>query len=273
MKSKLRNLEITEGSLVDKGANQHAAVMLFKNHSDSERGEHMDDIDKAGKTLSAKNKSKLRQAMDTIMGVIGTEDKTTETQKGDSMSENVEDMQKRIDELQPEADKVEGLVAQVEELNKKLEDLNKVEDEPEDVLKGASEEVQKAMKLMEDRVAKAESDAKDANEAVLTKRFADMATELKGESDKNADMLRKAHDADFGDELHEMLKALSAQIDESTLTDEVGSSSETENDADQKLETLAKAHADKHDTTYEQGVAAVLRTPEGRKIHSERGDI
>jgi len=271
MPTNLRNLQIDEGSLVDKGANQHAEIKLFKNHSDSEGREHMDDIDKAGAKLSTKSKGIIRQTIDALRGIDGLEDlEITETKKGDSMSEN-EDMQKRIDELQIEADKVNELTKNVEDLTKQLAD-----NEPEDVLKGASDEVIEKMVDMQKQLDEAKADASSANEAVLAKRYEDMASELEnlGEVAKTADMIRKAHDAGFGDELVEALTSASAIVKANgTIMTELGSDADTDGNADSKLDKLAKKYQEDNSVTYEAAVLAVVKSDEGRKIHSERGDI
>jgi len=273
--NKLKNLEITEGSLVDKGANQESKVMLFKN-SAPEGGETVEELEKKGATFNAQNLGILRQFLNSLRGMPGID---IETKKGESMSDEngteeiPEDVQKRIDDLQTEADKVNGLESQIEDLTKRVEELNK--DEDEDILKDASEDVKKAMVDMQKQIDEARKEAKEAKDSQHNQEIVAKAGELTaiGSVETVTEMLNKADEAGLLEDVEGILETLKGQIEANdAITKEFGVDTDSETSPEAKLSQLVKAYAEEHDVSEAKAMKPVLATEEGQRLYNERGE-
>lgn len=69
--------------------------------------------------------------------------------------------------------------------------------------------------------------------------------------------------------LEEKLAAWAAQIAKSALFAENGKAAGEGDTAEDKLNGVAKAHAEKHNLTYAQAYTAVLKTPEGAALYKQ----
>ena len=272
MATKLRNMEVTEGSLVGRGANQEADLILFKS-ADSE-DESEDDVEKAGRKISGKRLAVLNrfkewfnaspiQDLENMM-----DEATTETQKGDLMADDTT----KTDEPVEDAVDVEALQKRIDELEEENTSLKaEPEDSEEDVLKNAPEEIQKAMTELQERVEKSEQETADLKEQAAEESFAKKASPLSklGESGEVASVLRKAYDVsdEHGETVEKMLTDANTRLVQSDLFKELGNDGIAVGDSETELDKLAKARADKDGISFEKAYGLVLDTPEGAALY------
>jgi len=295
MPTKLKGLKIDEGSLVDKGANQLADIVLFKRDNtdvkerlfdmvkslfsksdiqdtDSELADTFDELAKAGRKISG-NRMTAIQEMKTLMDKASAMmqsmmDEIDDTKGSDTMTDDMkkglsEDVIKHIEELEAKVAKVDTLEA---ELAKK--------DEPIDVLKGASEEVKKMVEDLQKKVTENEEIAKVEREARITKEFEAKGSEFPhlGEAGEIGSMLRKAYDIsdDEGKKLEETLKAANAKIDANDrLTKEIGKAGGSVSEPFAKIESAIAEIVAKNSVTKEQAMTDFLNTDVGKKLYEE----
>jgi hypothetical protein len=260
MPTLLENLMLEEVSLVDKGASIGAHITLFKR--DNSQGEPMEDeIEKMTddqkaemENMSGDMKSKMKMYMDKGMGY----------EKAKAMCN--EDMKKSLEE------EVAKLKADNEALRKSfLDEGYKITAEgvekkaPEEFIEIEGEQINKAdipapilKRLEEAEIEKAE--------AAISKRCKEVLPNLE---EANARALLKAHDEMAEEEAKkfaEFMQALDNLFDE--MTEEVGKSAAEGDmeDPNEKLNTLAKAYASEHDTTFAKAYALVVKTDEGKAL-------
>jgi len=265
----LKNIKLDEISLVDRGANQHAAITLFK------RGEPMNDDE-----MSEAQKAKMKEYMD----------------KGYSKEDAVkmcmgEKTEKGGHNMDPQelADKLEALEGQVNDLTKRAEaaeaakaELEKAADEagfdieegklakradPEYVeIEGERFEkaavpaaILKALKTKEAELAKAKA---EQEEVTLAKRGAEELPNLAGTNIAKGKLLA----AVGGDE--EVLKALkAADAALKKQMEEIGvNPMQDEASATFRLNKMATDYAKENNVTFEIGFSEVTKSAEGREL-------
>lgn len=293
MTTKLKNLKITEGSLVDKGANEDAEVVLFKREEPVEDTKKQTVLDKLGRKISGGRMKVLKELMAAFEDVtqkLGTMFADIEgTQKGanmpiteevlndlpDEAKQHIDDLEKAKTESETKfSDKETELadsVTKVEELTAKVSELEK--DEPEDeVLKGASKEVIAKMDELKKEVAEAKEIAKAEKEARITKEFNDKAKELPHVVGDVSKMLRSAYDVsdENGKALEETFKATNEQIEKGSLFDEIGSPGTGDGgDAESKIDAGGIAIAKSENISKEQGIAKFMETDDGKALYAQ----
>lgn len=142
-------------------------------------------------------------------------------------------------------------------------DVNKGSDEEvEDIDKNElPEAIQKKLDDMQSELSATKKLAKQEREKRLDiefKKKAEGFTQV-AEIDKISSVLRKAHDAEFGDELEEILKSANERIENGDFTKEVGDEGDDITDPHNELEKRAdKIQEDNSDLTREQAFAKAL---------------
>lgn len=253
MPTMLENLMLEEVSLVDKAANQHAQITLFKRDNSEE--ETMDE-DKMTPEMDAKIKAYM---------------KAKSCDRKTAMSALM-----KFDEFEAEAEsrlsEVETLKADNEKLRKALLDEGfRITQEgihkkaPEEFIEVEGEQINKAdipapilKKLEEAEIEKAEN--------AIQKRCKETLPNI---SEDHARVLLKAHDDLVEEEAKkfaEFMQALDNLFDE--MTEEVGKSAAQGDmeDPNEKLNALAKAYEAEHNTTFAKAYAAIVKTDEGKAL-------
>jgi len=262
MTTKLKNLKITEGSLVDKGANQEAEVVLFKREEDIDQNIHSERIDwtkegaleKVGRKISGGRMKVLKELMATFdsltqkLGAMFTD--IEGTQKGanmpikedvlndlpDEVKQHIADLEKSKTEnetkFSEKETELEESVTKADELATKVEELEKSgktdeERKKEEILKGASDEVIEKVADLEKKVEAAEEATNIEKEARITKEYevkAESLTHIPGSKEEIAKQIRVAHESspEEGAKLEETFKALNEQVEKSGLFKEAG---------------------------------------------------
>jgi hypothetical protein len=242
----LENLELEEVSLVDKAANQHAQITLFKR--DNSEGNDMTDETQEVTKMSDEMDKKIKD----YMKAKGCDRKTAE-----------QAMMKSFDE----AESVETLKAQNEELRKALID-NGFKITKEGVEKSAPVEY---VEVEGEQVNKADIPApilKRLEAAEIEKREAavEKAAQEKFPNFK-PEVAKEIIKADFADEVLSALMALDNLLE--GQMNEIGkSTSETGDmtDPNEKLNALAKKYAEEHQTSFAKGYSEVVKTDAGKAL-------
>jgi len=115
--------------------------------------------------------------------------------------------------------------------------------EPEEIEKNElPEAIQKKLEKMESELNATKEIAKKEREKRLDIEFRKKAEtyDQVAETEKIATVLRKAHDADFGEELEEILKSANTRLEEGDFTKEIGDGGEDITDASNELEKRAQ---------------------------------
>ncbi len=123
--------------------------------------------------------------------------------------------------------------------------------DPEDVKKEEGDNIEKneLPEAIQKKLEKMESELNATKEIAKKEREKRLDIEFKkkaetydqvAETDKIATVLRKAHDADFGDELEEVLKSANSRLEEGDFTKEIGDGGEDITDASNELEKRVK---------------------------------
>lgn len=197
-------------------------------------------------------------------------EKPTPEQQIEALTKSVADLTKRATDAEAEVLKLKA---------KPVEPPK-----PEDVLKGASPEVQALIKSTNERLEKAEKDAREnrerlekAEEKAELESFTKRAEELSGIgiAKSHAPILRKiakALTADENKEFDRVLKALQEQVAKGALFVALGADG-GEDGAEPlaKIEKMATDRAAKSagKETYQQAYSAILETPEGKQLYAE----
>jgi len=265
----LKNIKLDEISLVDRGANQHAAITLFK------RGDNMDDMDDA-------MKAKMKEYMD--KGYSEKEAKAMcmrETKKGghdmdpqelaeklEALEGQVADLTKRaegaeaeLDALQKAADEA-GFDVEEGKLTKRA-DPEYVEIEGERFEKSAiPATVLKALEAKEAELAKAKA---EQEEVALAKRGASELPNLAGSDLAKGKLLAVvAEDEDVLKALKAADAAMKKQMEEigvNPMNDEAS--------ATFRLNKMATDYAETHKVPFETAYAEVTKNGEGKSLMDE----
>ena len=268
----LKNIKLDEISLVDRGANQHAAITLFK------RGEPMKDED-----MSEAQKAKMKEYMDKGY----SKEDAMKMCMGEKTEKGGHDM-----DPQELADKLEALEGQVDDLTKRaegaeaeLDGFKKAADEagfdveegkltkradPEYVeIEGERFEkaavpatILKALEAKEAELAKAKA---EQEEVALAKRGAEVLPHLAG-TDIAKGKLLKSVEGD--EEVLQALKAADAALKKQM--EEIGANPlNDEASATFRLNKMANDYAETHNVSFEMGFAEVTKSGEGRDLLAE----
>jgi hypothetical protein len=260
--TELKKLTLTELSLVDRPANPLAIAPIFK--ADNSNGETMtEETEKMAPEMEAKIKAYMKEKgcdRDTAMKAC---------MKFDEFEAEAESRLSEVETLKAD---VEKLKADNEALRKSvLEEGYKITAEgiekkaPEEFIEIEGEQINKAdipapilKRLEEAEIEKAEN--------AIQKRCKETLPNI---SEDHARVLLKAHD-DLAEEeakkFAEFMQALDNLFDE--MTEEVGKSAAQGDmeDPNEKLNALAKAHQEEHNTTFAQAYAAVVKTDAGKAL-------
>lgn len=228
MPTELTTLKLTELSLVDRPANPLAMASIFK--AQTSKGEDMED-------------DKIKAEMESLTAEVETLKADNEKLKADNeaLRKSVLDEGYKITQ-----DGIEKK-APVEYIEVEGEQINKA-DVPEVILKSLE-------KAKEERA-----------ESAIAKRCKETLPNIKEE---NARTLLKAHDAmaeDEAKEFAEFMQSLDALFE--GMMEESGevAAKGDMTDPSEKLNALAKAHQEEHDTTFAKAYAAVSKTDEGKSL-------
>lgn len=142
--------------------------------------------------------------------------------------------------------------------------------DPEDVQKEEGDNIEKneLPEAIQKKLEKMESELNATKEIAKKEREKRLDIEFKkkaetydqvAETDKIATVLRKAHDADFGDELEEVLKSANSRLEEGDFTKEIGDGGEDITDASNELEKRVKEIQEKNpELSNEQAMTKAL---------------
>lgn len=142
--------------------------------------------------------------------------------------------------------------------------------DPEDVKKEEGDNIEKneLPEAIQKKLEKMESELNATKEIAKKEREKRLDIEFKkkaetydqvAETDKIATVLRKAHDADFGDELEEVLKSANSRLEEGDFTKEIGDGGEDITDASNELEKRVKEIQEKNpELSNEQAMTKAL---------------
>lgn len=234
----LKELKLTELSLVDRPANPEAYAPVFK--ADSEKGElsKMDMED-----MSAKMKERMKYYME---------------EKGMSQEDAYKACMSEMEKAWDENERLrkalldEGFVIKADSIEKKA---------PVEYIEVEGEQVAKA-DIPEPILKRLEAAEKAEKEAAIEKRAEEALPNVK------KDVAVKLVKSDLLDdnELLEFLRAVDAMFEKA-----MNESGETHVDADlnkasDKLEKMAKDYASEHKVSYEKGYAAVVKTEDGKAL-------
>jgi hypothetical protein len=253
MPTKLKDIEVAEGTLCHVGKNEEAKIVLFK------RG--TDDATKGGENMEKDLKTRITDFLKSLVETDGGEvEDEIPDEKGEEDMPNEQDGSPEVS-----ADEVAKLRKENEELKTKVAELSKAE--PEDITKGMDDEVKKAFEDLRKELAA-------EREIRVSREFSDKARDLThiGSAEDVAKMLRKAYEADaeYGTSLEEKLRAAEAKIAEAeVLTSEIGGSGQAPTDAEAKLEKMAHEKAKADGIAYENAYADILKTEEGTALYAQ----
>ena len=223
MPKKYIKMKIDEISAVDKGANDKE-FLIIKNYE-----EETEELNKGGEDNM--EDLTLEKALEMI------EDENAKTLIEDAISKNENTKEDNEDDIV----KDEG-----------GEEINKAE---------LPEAIQKRLEQMESELQATKKIAKQEREKRLDIEFRKKAEgyDQIADIDKVATILRKAHDAQFGDELEEVLKAANERIETGDFTKEVGDGGDDVTNPTNELEKRAKElRKSNPDLTKEQAISKVL---------------
>lgn len=268
----LKNIKLDEISLVDRGANQHARITLFK------RGEPMKDED-----MSDAMKAKMKEYMD--KGYSKEDAKRMcmgeKTEKGghdmdpQELAEKLEALEGQVGDLTKRAEAAEAEKAKLEKaadeagfdieegkLTKRA-DPEYVEIEGEKFEKSAiPATILKALEAKETELAKAKAEQEEVS---LAKRGAEELPHLAG-TDLAKGKLLAAVDGD--EDVLKALKAADAALKKQM--EEIGANPlNDEASATFRLNKMANDYAGKNNVSFEVGFAEVTKAGEGRDLMNE----
>lgn len=243
MAKQLREIKLSEISLVDNPANQHAKVVLQK----------MD----AGTPSDFKPKEDVVMTPETLEKKLGdAETQNAELTKNYSeLDQLVDAIVKTASGLGIEIDRTSGAVA-------KKAEPETISVDGEQILKSTVPE----------SLLKRLVDLEKAQEVeTLTKRAKSELPNLAGSDIAKGELL-KAVDAMDKDTREDMLKALkAADAAVSNLFKSVGNDSIDESTPEAQLDMLAKGHAEKTGVTFHKAYEAMIDTPKGQELLKSMG--
>ena len=271
-KYRLADVELNEISLVDKGANQHAKIGIWKRAP-------MDDMKKP---LTSAQKAAMKLNMDKGMDEDAAREAAMKTTaKGDG-TVTVEELKKQLEDLQVQ---VTGLTKRAEDAESANADLTKSAEEAGlDIVEGklakrADEEfveiggerlakslvpapVLKALESQAADIAKMKSEARNVE---LAKRGTDELPNLSGTPLAKGRLLEAVGD---DAELVKALKSADAAIAKAAT--EYGSATIDEGSADFRLNKMATDYALAKGVAFESAYAEVTKAGDGLKLLAEQ---
>ncbi len=292
-KYRLTRLKLDEVSLVDRGANPLADIVLVKAQDMSTEDIKPEEISKMSRVL--------RQLTDLFKFDYDSE-KFIEGDINKEESEMTEELQKQLDEALATIEALKGEKADLEALAKmtaeekaymdglshdeKAKFMGMTEDERKacmtekaDITKGMSEEaitkmveLQKALDEATAELAKKDAEVAKAAEEAIEKSFIEKAEaeypNVAGEPAIKGAFLRKLESLDeVSKEFAVGLLKVADSIGEN-LSKEIGSQASTACAKD-KLDAMAKALSDKEGISYASAYAKVSETPEGIALYAQ----
>lgn len=253
MPTMLENLELEEVSLVDKAANQHAQITLFKRDNSEE--ETMDEVIK----MSDKMKERMKYYM---------EEKGMSRE--DAMKACQSEMEKAWDEA-AEAETLKAEEAKLREENERLrkglldagyvikkDSIDKKDAEP-DFIEVDGEQINKAdvpaailKRLEAAEIEKREAEIKKKADETLPNFKSEVAvTLMKFDLDEDTLAALKALDELLGEQMEEFGKK-DVEADMA--------------DPQDKLNALAKQYAEEHEMTFAKAYSQVVKTDAGKEL-------
>lgn len=271
----LKNIKLDEISLVDRGANQHAAITLFKRSGEPMKEEDMSDAMKA-KMMEYMDKGYSKEdAMKMCMG--------EKTEKGghdmdpQELAEKLEALEGQVNDLTKRA---EGAEAELAELKKAADEAGFDVDEEGKLTKRADPEyievegerfekaavpatILKALEAKEAELAKAKA---EQEEVALAKRGAAELPHLAGTDLAKGQLLAAVGD---NEDVLKALKAADAALKKQM--EEIGANPlNDEASATFRLTKMASDYAKEHNVSYEVAESEVTKSGEGYKLMLER---
>jgi hypothetical protein len=251
----LTDLELMEISAVDRGANQHASVVLFKSSG-----------------YNANVKSEVSDVNAKGDGSVTVEELT---QKLEALQAQVTDLTKKAEDADlakaAAEEAVETLVKSAEEAGVEIEDGKIVKREDPEYVVVEGEKIEKSLvpapilKAIEKQAAEVAKLKKQAEEVELAKRGDAELPNLTGTGLAKGRLLA-AIDGD--EELLKSLKAADAAMAEAFVEKGNGNVHDEASPA-YKLDQLAKAHATAHNVTFEMAYAEVTKAGVGADLLNE----
>lgn len=230
-RSRLEKLLIDRVDLVDDGANPDASILLFKRDQGDDMADDKakdDDVQKAGKAISAARMARLKSLRDELASLIA-----------DAQGDKMADEDKDKDDVGKAKDAAEDPVvkAKFEAFQKQIDDLKAQADDAIAKAAAAKAEADAA-------VAKAAQEVEKRERADFAKRATDDLSHLPGSADDKGNLLytlsKKLDDAEFK-AIDTMLKAANEAAKTGKVTEEVGKSGKAPagDSAFAKMKTLA----------------------------------
>ncbi len=286
MTTKLTDLEITEGSLVDKGANQEARVVLFKR--DSPEAPSVTPSE-APAVVPRTGLSRLLQIIGKALGLVDSElDVAVDEALGGLQAaedkpagEEVQDMveQETAPQAEPQAETLPDATAEVAEVAAEVTAEVAIETAPdapvtESVtkrladLEAEREDLRKRAETAEAEIAKARAEAAASEEVAkaareraemveLTKRCEGWGNVAK--ADELAQLLKGAPTPDYAARLEALFDTCHKRIEQGDLFKEKGSDQPADDSAEARVMKRAREALSKGEfPTLPQAVASVL---------------
>jgi hypothetical protein len=254
--NKLRKLKVKEVSLVDRGANQPAKVVLYKRHNLLNnvimQKEANESLDKGELDIMPKTPEELQKALDEQVA------KNTElTEKLEKATTDFDELKKQLDEAVSKMSEVEKKAAKDEELKKSM---------PEDVLK-RFEELETLRKQDADKL---QAEIAKREEMEMAKKAEDEYPNIPGESVQKGKLLQAINK--MADDQKEFALSVLKSSDEALAKrmEEKGSgASPTAVSAQEKLDKMADELAKAEGITKAAAFDKVTQTAEGKKLYEE----
>lgn len=260
---KLKDLIINELSLVTRGANQKANIVLFKQHS-----ENNDNI-KSEKNLNLNEG--LNMSLEKILEEV-TKALSPVVAKVEDLSQKVDTLKAAKPEVEPEDKK--------EDKNSKMKPEKKSEDvaEVDETLAKQAQEVEEMKKSLAETLSDLKKQAEDlqkqADELKLEKQLLAIQKQIEteypylpGTQEQKVDLFKRLSEDEFGKSVLKQLSDKNQGLMK-TYGHSVPGAAGSE-DPQAKLDQLSKAYADEHKVSLAKAEAAVLETNEGRKLYKE----
>lgn len=247
VKHYLKNLTVKELSLVDRGANQGAKVVLFKHENTN------DDIINSEKSMKEDLDMKLedvlnevKKILDPLAEKVNALEKASAADPDPVVEPTVEPVKEEPKEVVAPVDEnlVKALKTETEIYKIQLEDLRK-----------EFETVKKASDELKAQREKAEIEKK------IEKEF----PYLQGTMEQKVELYKSLADNEFGLQVLKSTNDANKKMFRST-----GHSNSIVKSADQKLEDLAKSLQEKDASlSLDQAIDKALNTPAGQKLYAE----
>lgn len=210
----------------------------------------------------------------------GTEGDDSTESTTETLAKKVEEFASRVEESEKRAEEAEQRVKEADEAREAAEtsarELEaKLSADGMTLEKGGlPEAVQKRIRDAEERAEVAERKATEERAERLDGEWIAKISsldKLTGDPAQLGPALRRFAevDADAVNELQKVLTGANEALSQVALFAEVGHMVEVTGTAEQKLDALAKVHAQKENVTYEQAYAAVVKTDAGKALYEQ----